>query len=468
MELMPSPTGSADPEAELLRLRRELERERSRRLAAESRGEQATAELYASLRELRSAQTELIERADQSRMVAELARLLREDLDSQHLVNRAAEVVGRATTADRCEVLLVDAEPTSAVRGSWCASDEAASLPSPQSFVALPEVLTTLMLEAAQDLSPVQIDHIDEDERFDPEAAAEVVAALGIRALAAVPVAVGDEVVGWMMLQSIVPRPWQPGELAICESLSHDLVASVIQVRAFEHQRESVRRLQELDHAKDAFISTVSHELRTPLTSIVGYLELISEEGLGPLTEELSRGVRIIERNVARLRALVEDLLQHSAYDAGKVNLDVRPFDLAGLLADCAQNLAPAMAERRLVLVTDVDPNCRRCWETASRSRAWCSTCSATPPSSATWDTRSTRACAPRPTPSCSPSPTPGSASRRLSTSGSSRASSVRPWPSWARSRAPGSASPWCGRWWSRTTARWNWSPSRARAPPSR
>ena len=355
MEVRPSPHGSADPQAEVERLRRQLEQEHARRVAAESLGEKATAELYESVRELRSAQTELIERADQSRLVNELARSLRQDLDSQQLVNRAAEAVGRATNADRCEVLIIDAEPTSAVRGSWSTSEEAAALPSPESFVELPEVLTTLMIEAAQRLGPIQIDHIEEDERFDPGEAAELVAALGIRALAAVPVAVGDEVVGWMMLQSIVPRPWLARELGICESLSHDLVASLIQVRAFEDQRESVRRLQELDHDKDAFISTVSHELRTPLTSIVGYLELMSDGGMGVLTDELSQGVQIIERNVGRLRALVEDLLQHSAYDAGKVRLDLQPLDLAEMVEECRQNLAPAIAERQLVLEVHSD-----------------------------------------------------------------------------------------------------------------
>lgn len=117
MELVSDTVESTDPVAEVRRLRRQLRREQARRQAAESIGERATADLYDSVRELRNAQAELLERADQARVVTELARALRQDFDSAQLVNRAAESVGQATQVDRCDVLLVDAERYSAVRG---------------------------------------------------------------------------------------------------------------------------------------------------------------------------------------------------------------------------------------------------------------------------------------------------------------------------------------------------------------
>ena len=107
-------------------------------------------------------------------------------------------------------------------------------------------------------------------------------------------------------------------------------------------------QLEELDRAKDAFISTVSHELRTPLTSIVGYLEMLGEGGLGPVPEGVSQGVAIIERNVARLRDLVDDLLTLSAYDAAQVNLDLQPTDLGDIVAGCQQALVPATDAKAL------------------------------------------------------------------------------------------------------------------------
>jgi two-component system phosphate regulon sensor histidine kinase PhoR len=356
MDLRYSPPATADAVAEVHRLRRQLARERARRRAAEAMSDRATADFYDSVRELRTAQVQLLEPDDQSRVVTQLARALRQDLDSSQLVNRAAESVGRATAVDRCDVLLVDEHLYSAVQGTWSSSSERANLPRPHSFVDLPEALTALLLEAAQHLAPLQVEDLDSDERLDTDAAADIFEALGVRALAAIPVAVGDEVLGWLLLQSVAPRAWQPRELAVGQGLSHDLVSSLIQVQAFEQQRESVRQLEELDRAKDAFISTVSHELRTPLTNIVGYLEVLSEGGMGPLEDGVSQGVAVIERNVGRLRELVEDLLILSAYDAEQVELDLGPTDLAAVVAECHRALVPELCARQLELATETEP----------------------------------------------------------------------------------------------------------------
>ena len=170
------------------------------------------------------------------------------------------------------------------------------------------------------------------------------------------PVAVANQVMGWMLLESTAPRAWEQREIAICEGLSHDLVATLVQVQAFEQQRESVRRLQELDEAKDAFVSTVSHELRTPLTSIVGYLELMADGGMGDLSPDVASGLSIIERNVVRLRSLVEDLLTLSAYDGARGPREGRPVDLAAIVVECLQSMRPTIANAGLEVDLELDP----------------------------------------------------------------------------------------------------------------
>jgi len=307
-------------------------------------------ELFDSVREMRSVQADLLDHPDQPAVVNELHHALTEDLASGQLVNRAAESVGRAIGVDRCDVLPVDSHRYSSVQGTWSGSDDVARLPHARSFLDLPEPLTTLLIEAAQQREPLQIEHVDDDPRLGREAAAEIVDALGVRAVAAVPVAMGDEVVGWVIVQSVVPRSWEPRELAVCSGLSHDLVSSLMQVRSFEQQRESMQRLQELDRAKDSFVSTVSHELRTPLTSIVGYLEVMNDGALGDLPKGVAVGLSVIERNAVRLRDLVEDLLTLSAYDAEVVRLDRQRVNLVGLVRECQQECVPLADDKRVAL----------------------------------------------------------------------------------------------------------------------
>jgi signal transduction histidine kinase len=350
MDLIPPRTGSADPATEIRRLRRELRRERARRLAAESVEARAGVELFDSVREMRTVQAGLLDHPDQPAVVDELHQALTEDLASGQLVNRAAESVGRAIGVDRCDVLPVDGHRYSSVQGTWSSSDDVAGLPRARSFLDLPEPLTALLFEAAQQQEPLQIEHVDEDPRLGPDAAAEIVEALGVRSVAAVPVAMGEEVVGWVIVQSVVPRAWEPRELAVCSSLSHDLVSSLMQVRSFEQQRESMQRLRELDRAKDSFVSTVSHELRTPLTSIVGYLEVMTDGALGELPKGVAVGLSVIERNAVRLRDLVEDLLTLSAYDADVVRLDRQQVNLVGLVRECRQASVPLADDKRVAV----------------------------------------------------------------------------------------------------------------------
>ncbi|MBV9830329.1 MAG: GHKL domain-containing protein, partial [Marmoricola sp.] len=298
---------------------------------------------------------ELLERADRTRVVNDLARSLRHDHDTGRVVNRAAEAVGTTMSADRCDVILVDPRPGAPAAGSWT-SPSATLMPAPLTYAELPARLKALMYSAGSRTVQVQIQDVTTDGRLDPEAAEEISRMLGARAIAAIPVAVAHQLMGWILLQSITPRTWQSRELAICEGLSHDLVATLAQAQAFEQQRESVRRLQELDAAKDAFVSTVSHELRTPLTSIVGYLELMTDGGMGDVDPEIGAGLSIIQRNVVRLRALVEDLLTLSAYDAARGPREGRPVDLAAIVAETLQSMRPTIASAGLEIDLHLDP----------------------------------------------------------------------------------------------------------------
>ncbi|MGH3361003.1 MAG: sensor histidine kinase, partial [Nocardioides sp.] len=126
-----------------------------------------------------------------------------------------------------------------------------------------------------------------------------------------------------------------------------------------EHQLASMRRLEEVDLAKDAFISNVSHELRTPLTSIAGYLELITDGSFGRITEEVVEGLAVIRRNTERLRALVEDLLALSALDSRGFALNRFPLELAGVLQECEQSLEPTLRNRTLAVEMNVAPGVR-------------------------------------------------------------------------------------------------------------
>lgn len=84
----------------------------------------------------------------------------------------------------------------------------------------------------------------------------------------------------------------------------------------------------EVDRLKSEFVATVSHELRTPMTSIKGYVDLLLMGAAGPMSEAQTRFLDIVKSNTERLAILVNDLLDISRIEAGRVSLSLQPLDL--------------------------------------------------------------------------------------------------------------------------------------------
>ncbi len=87
----------------------------------------------------------------------------------------------------------------------------------------------------------------------------------------------------------------------------------------------------EVDRLKSEFVATVSHELRTPMTSIRGYVDLLMMGAAGALNENQQHFLEIIKENTVRLNVLVNDLLDVSQIEAGKVALEIQPVHLPDL-----------------------------------------------------------------------------------------------------------------------------------------
>src|SRR5207248_5976248 len=104
-------------------------------------------------------------------------------------------------------------------------------------------------------------------------------------------------------------RPWTGAEVAAIESIAADLGRGLHQARLFEAENRLVGELRAVDQAKSDFLATVSHELRTPLTSIAGYVEILRDAEAGPLTPAQQQMLETVDRNAARLRHLIEDVL---------------------------------------------------------------------------------------------------------------------------------------------------------------
>jgi signal transduction histidine kinase len=109
-------------------------------------------------------------------------------------------------------------------------------------------------------------------------------------------------------------------------------------------------RLKELDRLKSDFVSNVSHELRTPLTAIKGAVDLILRELAGPLTERQIHYLTRVRSNTQHLAGLINDLLDLSKIESGKIAMKSSRVSLGGLLHEVVETLRPIAVEKAIAL----------------------------------------------------------------------------------------------------------------------
>ena len=114
---------------------------------------------------------------------------------------------------------------------------------------------------------------------------------------------------------------------------------------------QDISERREVDRLKSEFVSTVSHELRTPLTSIRGSLGLLAGGAVGDLPPHLRELIRLAERNVVRLTALINDILDFERLDSGRVQMQKAEVDLKPLFDQSVEAVHPMADEQRVALV---------------------------------------------------------------------------------------------------------------------
>jgi PAS domain S-box-containing protein len=112
---------------------------------------------------------------------------------------------------------------------------------------------------------------------------------------------------------------------------------------------------REVDRMKTQFVSMVSHELRTPLTSIKGFTEMILDEDAGEINEEQREFLGIVEANADRLIALVNDLLDISRIESGRVELKLDLADIDEMMTIVVATMAHLIEEKSQTLEVFVD-----------------------------------------------------------------------------------------------------------------
>lgn len=305
------------------------------------------------VRELSRLEVIEIEQTKDQRVRRELSEVVHASLDLDHVVQRAVEVVGAALEVDRVHIRLRDGDE-GRVAAEWRRSDDVAAMllvaPADERYALIH------LIGVSDDLGAGVIDDTADEIRFSADQR-DAFKELDIRAALKFPLTVGSRVAGVLVAsQQDAPRKWSDSEVTLMAGFAREIGRALDHALAFQLQDEMVERLGVLDRAKNDFLSEVSRELRGPLASVLGYIELLTDESADSVTDEQRRMLGIVERNGEQLLVLIDNLLTMSRMESGTFEPKLGAVDVIGVVKRVCDGVSELVANGELGLSQSVEP----------------------------------------------------------------------------------------------------------------
>jgi signal transduction histidine kinase len=166
-------------------------------------------------------------------------------------------------------------------------------------------------------------------------------ARLGYRSVLAVPFLLEQRIMGALTVYRREAGSFAPEVVNLLQTFATQSALAIQNARLFREIEEKGRQIEAANRHKSEFLANVSHELRTPLNAIIGFSEVLGEKMFGELNEKQAEYTDDILSSGRHLLSLINDILDLSKIEAGRMELEVTTFDL------------PGAAENALILVRE-------------------------------------------------------------------------------------------------------------------
>jgi signal transduction histidine kinase len=196
------------------------------------------------------------------------------------------------------------------------------------------------------------------DTESDPrlsEQAREAARARRYRSMAIVPMVHHDDIVGTISVTRVEPGGFDADEIALLDTFADQAVIAIENARLLTELQARTRELEVASQHKSEFLANMSHELRTPLNAIIGFSEVLTERMFGELNEKQAEYLTDINASGQHLLSLINDILDLSKIEAGRMDLEVAAFDLPTAIDDAMLLMRERASRRGIALERHVD-----------------------------------------------------------------------------------------------------------------
>jgi GAF domain-containing protein len=179
----------------------------------------------------------------------------------------------------------------------------------------------------------------------------------GARALVAVPMLKQNELIGAIVIYRQEVAPFTDRQIELVTTFADQAVIAIENVRLFDEIQDKNRQLQLASENKSQFLSSMSHELRTPLNAIIGLTEMMVTNAPRFGTEKALEPLRRVNAAGTHLLSLINEVLDLSKIEAGKLELNPEPINLAWLIDEVIGTAGQLAEKNRNRLIVEAQDN---------------------------------------------------------------------------------------------------------------
>ncbi len=195
----------------------------------------------------------------------------------------------------------------------------------------------------------------DFDDPATPPRLTRVARAAGFRSQLSVPMLRDGKPIGGISLARREPGAFSDDQVALIQTLADQAVIAIENVRLFTALQQKSRELETASRHKSEFLASMSHELRTPLNAIIGFSDVLLDKMFGEINEKQTEYLQDVLASGKHLLSLINDILDLSKIEAGKMELNLMEFDLAQAVEDALMLMRERAARRGITLDRHVD-----------------------------------------------------------------------------------------------------------------